>query len=168
MFQTVAHTTKQAWKHKRRKGQVSVITKITSHFVIDIHAVVWSRIASAPWYKRANVTYFSFLQRNWSLTKPNKRVLPQLRRLVAGFPRRWPGFKPRSGHVGFVVDKVALRQVSSGYFCFPLPIVIPPTAPHSYNLSVAGTIDQFVTDIPSGLRLTPPQEANRNTQQKLL
>jgi hypothetical protein len=36
-------------------------------------------------------------------------VVPQLRRLVAGF-------ESGSGHVGFVVDKVALGQVSSEYF----------------------------------------------------
>jgi Zn-dependent M28 family amino/carboxypeptidase len=30
-----------------------------------------------------------------------------------------PGFYPRSGHVGFVVDKVALGQVSPDYFSFP-------------------------------------------------
>jgi hypothetical protein len=29
------------------------------------------------------------------------------------------GFEPRSGHVGFVVDKVALGQVFSEYFGFP-------------------------------------------------
>jgi hypothetical protein len=40
-------------------------------------------------------------------------------RWVAGFPLRRPGFEPRLGHVGFVVDKVALRQVSSKYFGFP-------------------------------------------------
>jgi hypothetical protein len=39
----------------------------------------------------------------------------------------------------------------------PLPILIPPTAPHS---SGAGTIDQLVADVPSGLSLTPPQETN--------
>jgi hypothetical protein len=33
--------------------------------------------------------------------------------------RRWPGFEPSSGHVGFVVDKVALGQVFSEYFGFP-------------------------------------------------
>jgi hypothetical protein len=32
----------------------------------------------------------------------------KLRRLVAGFKLRRPGFEPESGHVGFVVDKVAL------------------------------------------------------------
>jgi hypothetical protein len=32
--------------------------------------------------------------------------------------------------VGFVVDKVALGQVFYEYFCFPLPILIPPTATH--------------------------------------
>jgi hypothetical protein len=44
---------------------------------------------------------------------------PYLRRLVAGFPLRRPGFELESGHVGFVVDKVALRQVFSQYFGFP-------------------------------------------------
>jgi hypothetical protein len=39
--------------------------------------------------------------------------------LVAGFPPRRPGFKPESGQVGFVVDKVALRQVFSENFGFP-------------------------------------------------
>jgi hypothetical protein len=41
------------------------------------------------------------------------RVIAQA--VVAGFPPRRPG----SGHVGFVVDKVALGQVFSGYFGFP-------------------------------------------------
>jgi hypothetical protein len=38
---------------------------------------------------------------------------PYLKRLAAGFPPRWPGFKRGNGHVGFVVDKVALGQVFS-------------------------------------------------------
>jgi hypothetical protein len=38
---------------------------------------------------------------------------------VAGFPPRRPGLDLRSGHVGFVVDKVALGQVFSEYFGFP-------------------------------------------------
>jgi hypothetical protein len=44
---------------------------------------------------------------------------PQLKRLVAGFPSRGPGFAPECGHVGFVVDKLALGQVFSKYFGFP-------------------------------------------------
>jgi hypothetical protein len=47
------------------------------------------------------------------------RAAPYLRRLVAGFPPRRPGFKPGYGHVVFVVDKVALGQVFSEYFTFP-------------------------------------------------
>jgi hypothetical protein len=39
--------------------------------------------------------------------------------LVAGFPSRRPGFQPGSGHVGFVVEKVALGQVFSDYFGVP-------------------------------------------------
>jgi hypothetical protein len=33
----------------------------------------------------------------------------QLRRLVARFPARLPWFESRSGHVGFVMDRVALE-----------------------------------------------------------
>jgi hypothetical protein len=42
-------------------------------------------------------------------------TLSNLKRLVAGFPPRRPGFKPGSSHVGFVADKVALGQVLSEY-----------------------------------------------------
>jgi hypothetical protein len=39
------------------------------------------------------------------------RPYNELRRLVAGLSPRRPGFEIRSVHVGFVVDRVALRQV---------------------------------------------------------
>jgi hypothetical protein len=41
---------------------------------------------------------------------------------------------------------------------FPLPILIPLTAPHTHHLSSrACTIGQLVANVPSGLSLTPPQ-----------
>jgi hypothetical protein len=39
--------------------------------------------------------------------------IPANGRAIAGFPPRWPGFEPGSGHVGFVVVKVALGQFFS-------------------------------------------------------
>jgi hypothetical protein len=42
---------------------------------------------------------------------------------------------------------------------FPLPILIPPTAPHSALPSGAGTMGQLVADVPSGL--TPTQETKK-------
>jgi hypothetical protein len=45
--------------------------------------------------------------------------VPELKRLAVGFPQRRPGFEPRSGHVGFVVEEAALDQVFSEYFGFP-------------------------------------------------
>jgi hypothetical protein len=45
-------------------------------------------------------------------------AVPYLRRLVAGFPPQRPGFEDGPGYVGFVVDKVALVQVSSEYSGF--------------------------------------------------
>jgi hypothetical protein len=44
---------------------------------------------------------------------------------------------------------------------FPLPILIPPTAPHYHLSSGAGTIGQLVADVPSGLSLTPPKDTNK-------
>jgi hypothetical protein len=38
-----------------------------------------------------------------------------------------------------------------GVFRFPLPILIPLTAPHSSSIIRAGTIGQIVADVPSGL-----------------
>jgi hypothetical protein len=43
--------------------------------------------------------------------------MPQLKRLVTGFPPWQPGFASGQ-HVGLVVDKAALKQVFSEYFGF--------------------------------------------------
>jgi hypothetical protein len=45
------------------------------------------------------------------------QVVPQLKRLVAAFPPRLPGFASWQ-LVGFVVDKAALGQVFPEYFGF--------------------------------------------------
>jgi hypothetical protein len=44
---------------------------------------------------------------------------------------------------------------------FPLPIIIPPTAPHSSSIIRGCTIGQLVADVPSGLSLTPHQETKK-------
>jgi hypothetical protein len=54
--------------------------------------------------------------------------------LVAGFPQRRPGFEPGSGHVGFMVDKVALGVGFLRVLRFPLTILIPPTATLSSSI----------------------------------
>jgi hypothetical protein len=45
-------------------------------------------------------------------------LVQMLGRAVAGFPPRRPGF-PSGQHMGFVVDKAAMGQVSSEYFSLP-------------------------------------------------
>jgi hypothetical protein len=77
----------------------------------------------------------------------------------AGFPPRQPGINPRSSHVGFVVDKVALGQVFSEYFGFPFQFLFHQIL-RTRLPSGAGTVGQLVADVPSGLSLTPPQETN--------
>jgi hypothetical protein len=51
---------------------------------------------------------------------------PWLTRLVAGLLPRRPGFDPGSVHVGFVVDKVALKQVFLRVHRFSPVNFIPP------------------------------------------
>jgi hypothetical protein len=67
-------------------------------------------------------------------------------------------FETRSGHVGFVADKVALGQVFSEYLGFPCYFSFYRLFHTHHHLpSGPGTIGQIVADVPSGLSLTPPQ-----------
>jgi hypothetical protein len=70
-----------------------------------------------------------------------------------------PGSSP--GHVGFVVDEVALEQVSSEYFDFTCSFSFHRLL-HIHHLSSgAGTVGQLVAGVPSGLSLTPRQETKK-------
>jgi hypothetical protein len=44
---------------------------------------------------------------------------------------------------------------------FPLPILIPPTAPYHHLSSRAGTIGQLLADVQSELSLTPSQKKKK-------
>jgi hypothetical protein len=74
---------------------------------------------------------------------------------------RRPEFEPRSGNVGFVVDKVALGQVFVEYFGFPCQFSFHRLL-HIHHLpSGAGTIREILVDVPSELTLTSPQETEQ-------
>jgi hypothetical protein len=79
------------------------------------------------------------------------KVVPLLRRLVAGFPLLLLGFEATSSHVGFVLDKVALRQVFSDDFGFSYQFSFHRLLHihhHRHQLSSgAGTIGQLVADV---------------------
>jgi hypothetical protein len=59
--------------------------------------------------------------------------------LVLTFPPRRTGF-PRPGHMGFVVEKVALGQVLSEYFSFPSQSFHRLLHTHPHPLSGTGTV----------------------------
>jgi hypothetical protein len=81
--------------------------------------------------------------KEWIRVIKTAGVAPQLKRLVAGFQPRRPGFKTGSSHVGFVVDKVALGQVFSKYFGFPCQSLFHQFLHSHHHLSSgAGTIGQ--------------------------
>jgi hypothetical protein len=87
-------------------------------------------------------SYVSAVEGSFPLIK--SKAAPQLRRLVAGFPPRRPGFKPESGHVGFCDGhKWRWGRFSPRTSRFPLPMYIPSASPQSSSLSPeAGTIGQ--------------------------
>jgi hypothetical protein len=59
------------------------------------------------------------------------------------------------------MEKVALGHVFSEYFGFPCKFSFHRLL-HAHRLSSeAGTIGQLVTDVPSGLIRTPPQETKK-------
>jgi hypothetical protein len=66
--------------------------------------------------------------------------------------------------VGFVVDKVAVGQVSSEYFGFPCHSFHRLLHIHHHPSSGAGTVSQTVADVPSGLSHNPPEETKRKTK----
>jgi hypothetical protein len=89
-------------------------------------------------------------------SKSQKKAVPYLRWLIAGFVLWKPRFNPRSGHVRFVVDIVTLER-SFGFPCQPSfhrPL-------RSYLASRAGAIRPLVAHIPSGLCLTHPHELKK-------
>jgi hypothetical protein len=69
-------------------------------------------------------------------------VVPWLRRLVAGFPQRRPGFEPGVRSCGTCGGQSGIRAGFLRVLRFLLPILILPTAPHSSSSSGAGTIGQ--------------------------
>jgi hypothetical protein len=72
------------------------------------------------------------------------------RDIAQAVSRRHPAaqFDPRSGHVGFLVDKVALGQIFSGYFGFPSQVSFHRLL-HTHLSS--GAIGPLVAGIPNEL-----------------
>jgi hypothetical protein len=74
-----------------------------------------------------------------------------LKRLVAA-----ARIRARSGHVGFVVNKLELGQVFSKYFGFPRQLSSPG----------AGTTGQLVADVANGPSWTPPPPPTNRIKKK--
>jgi hypothetical protein len=81
----------------------------------------------------------------------------QLRRSVAGFQPRRPGFDLKSGHVAFEVEKVALGQVFYEYFGFHCQFSFHRllNTQHHHLSCGAGTMGRISVDVRSCL--TTPQ-----------
>jgi hypothetical protein len=78
------------------------------------------------------------------------------------------GFDPRSGHLGFVVDKVALGQVFSEYFGFPCQFSFHRLLNTHHHLSAgAGTVGWILADVPS-TQVSPTQGIKKNWQRQVV
>jgi hypothetical protein len=74
---------------------------------------------------------------------------PWLKRLIAGLSPRRPGFAPGSVRVRFVVDKVALGQVSLQVLRFPLSISFHHCYVHIYHRPMrCATVAHYHTQGP--------------------
>jgi hypothetical protein len=79
-----------------------------------------------------------------------------LRPLVPGFLQRWPGFRPRSVNLEFVVDKVELGRVGSQHFGSPLPILIPPALhTHWSSYHRHSVVSMFAASLNNQLKELP-------------
>jgi hypothetical protein len=85
------------------------------------------------------------------------RVVSQLRRWVAAFPPPRLGFDTKSGHVEFVVDRVALGHVFPKYFGLACQFSSHRLL-HTHLSSGAAPIGRTVASVPSGLSFNPPHE----------
>jgi hypothetical protein len=63
--------------------------------------------------------------------------MPWLRLLVAGLLPRRPGLAPMSLRVGFVVDKVALRQVFLRFILLSVIVITPWLSVLTYHLGMS-------------------------------
>jgi hypothetical protein len=68
--------------------------------------------------------------------------------------------------VGYVVEKVALGQVSSEYFSFPCRLFSFQQMLHNHLSSGADTIGHLMADISGGLSLTLPHKNFKRKTQK--
>jgi hypothetical protein len=76
-----------------------------------VHYCAYMHPQLVPILSLMNQFTHSHLETNLNIILPSMSA-PELKRLVAGFLPRRPGFELRSGQVRFEVDKVALGQVS--------------------------------------------------------
>jgi hypothetical protein len=90
-------------------------------------------------------------------------AVPRHTRLVAGYPRRWPGFEPDSSHVGSVVERAALGQVFSEYFGFPCHSFSPLIAAQSSPSIMQGWYNRPI-HFRSNSRLAFPHQHNEGIQ----
>jgi hypothetical protein len=87
-------------------------------------------------------------------------AVPWLKRLVAGLSPRRSGFAHGSINVGYVVEKVALGQVISEIFGFPLSISVHRRPPYSYLLGD----EQYVRQWQQSKDVVSPHRTLRSTE----
>jgi hypothetical protein len=132
-------------------GNVTLYPDCTALQHIRSHSSVVACLQTVLW-GRANLRRLSlsFLDKGRSIARAVSRRLPTAAARV----------RSQSGHVGFVMDKVALGHVASSYCGLPCQFSFPQFL-HAHLSSEAGSIGQLVADVPSELSLIPPHEIEK-------
>jgi hypothetical protein len=151
------------------------VLAVLTYFSLSEATRAWKTTSWDTYSQKSNLVFNpeDMNVRNTSSTRHAKRTtrkqnVSQLKWSVAGFPQRRLGLEPRPGHVGFVVDKVALGQVFSEHFSFSCHSFHRLLHTQHHPSFGAGTIGQILVDVPSRLSLTPPQEAKKSSQLSLM
>jgi hypothetical protein len=118
-------------------------------------AFVSAQGSSGGWFVRPSLTlavfkFFSLYLRfnEHAMTNPDFWAVSHLKRLVAGFPQRWPEFDPGWSLMGSVVSRAALRYVSSECFGFPCQSFHRLHHTCRHLSSGAGVIGQIFAKVP--------------------
>jgi hypothetical protein len=102
-------TAHQLWTNKMQCQDIFSISQQLGTRLRCLIRFVLPKVPLSVSFIQKRVTWFKEIQYSFEWAK----------KLQWRYGQVTPRFKPRSGHVGFVVDKVALWQVFSEYLGFP-------------------------------------------------
>ena len=120
---TAVVSTNRSQRKPWRELTAHVVRQTIGRWCCCVHTACWC--VSLGSHKKPGVhrlNWLVFVMETQCVYHEVTTKLPWFSRLVAILSARWPGFNLKTVHVRFVVDKVALGQVSVPALRFPLTL----------------------------------------------